>query len=65
MLEKIAFKVAAACLEEGLIVRALPGDVVAVCSLLIIDDAQIAELVARLQRGLDRVVAELAKEVSA
>ena len=54
--EKMAFKVAAACLAEGLIVRALPGDVVAICPPLIIDEAQIDELVEKLGRGLNRLV---------
>ncbi|TVQ40781.1 MAG: aminotransferase class III-fold pyridoxal phosphate-dependent enzyme [Wenzhouxiangella sp.] len=53
---KTAFKVAAACLAEGLVVRALPGDVVAVCPPLIITEAQLAELVEKLGRGLDRVL---------
>jgi 4-aminobutyrate--pyruvate transaminase len=52
---KIAFQAAAACLEEGLIVRALPGDTIAVCPPLIISEAQIDELVDKLLRGLDRV----------
>ncbi len=52
--EKMAFKVAAACMAEGLIVRALPGDVVAVCPPLIINREQVDELVAKLGRGLDR-----------
>ena len=54
--EKMAFKVASACLAEGLIVRALPGDVVAICPPLIIDEAQIDELVEKLGRGLNRLV---------
>ncbi|MCC5863714.1 MAG: aminotransferase class III-fold pyridoxal phosphate-dependent enzyme [Wenzhouxiangella sp.] len=56
--QKMAFKVAAACLDEGLVVRALPGDVVAVCPPLIINEAQIDELVDKLGRGLDRVRSE-------
>ncbi len=57
--EKLAFKVAAGCLAEGLIVRALPGDVVAICPPLIIDEAQIEELVDKLGRGLDRAAKEV------
>jgi 4-aminobutyrate---pyruvate transaminase len=53
--EKMAFKVAAACLAEGLVVRALPGDVIAICPPLIITEAQIDELVDKLARGLDRL----------
>ncbi|NEZ03601.1 aminotransferase class III-fold pyridoxal phosphate-dependent enzyme [Wenzhouxiangella sp. XN201] len=52
---KIAFKAAAACLEEGLIVRALPGDTLAICPPLIINEAQVDELVEKLVRGLNRV----------
>lgn len=52
---KIAFKAAAACLEEGLVVRALPGDTIAICPPLIISEAQVDELVEKLVRGLDRV----------
>ena len=53
--DKKAFQVAAACLAEGLVVRALPGDVIAICPPLIITEAQVDELVDKLQRGLDRV----------
>ena len=53
--DKIAFKAAAACLEEGLVVRALPGDTIAVCPPLIIDDAQVDELVEKMLRGLNRL----------
>jgi 4-aminobutyrate---pyruvate transaminase len=49
--EKMAFKVAAACLAEGLVVRALPGDVIAICPPLIITEAQIDELVDKLAAG--------------
>ena len=51
---KIAFKATAACLEEGLVVRALPGDTIAICPPLIIDEAGIDELVHKLAAGLDR-----------
>lgn len=54
--EKTAFKVAAACLAEGLIVRALPGDVIAICPPLIITRDQVDELVEKLFRGLNRVL---------
>ncbi len=57
--EKAAFKVAAACLEEGLVVRALPGDVVAVCPPLIITESQLDELADKLARGLDRAAQAL------
>jgi len=54
--DRIAFKAAAACLDEGLIVRALPGDTIAICPPLVIDEAQVDELLDKLQRGLDRVL---------
>jgi 4-aminobutyrate---pyruvate transaminase len=54
--EKTAFKVAAACLAEGLIVRALPGDVIAICPPLIITRDQVDELVEKLFKGLNRVL---------
>jgi len=57
--DKIAFKATAACLEEGLVVRALPGDTVAICPPLIIDEAGIDELVGKLTRGIDRTHAAL------
>ncbi|MGK7295758.1 MAG: aminotransferase [Candidatus Wenzhouxiangella sp. M2_3B_020] len=57
--DKIAFKATAACMEEGLVVRALPGDTLAICPPLIIDEAGIDELVDKLARGLDRTQATL------
>jgi 4-aminobutyrate--pyruvate transaminase len=54
--DKMAFRVAAACMEEGLVVRALPGDIVAVCPPLIINEEQVDELAAKLERGLDRAL---------
>src|SRR6056297_2703087 len=57
--DKIAFKATAACLEQGLVVRALPGDTLAICPPLIIDEAGIDELVDKLGRGLDRVLEAL------
>ena len=57
--DKIAFKATAACMEEGLVVRALPGDTLAICPPLIIDEAGIDELVDKLAKGLDRTRAAL------
>ncbi|MDT8449088.1 MAG: aminotransferase [Wenzhouxiangellaceae bacterium] len=51
--DRIAFKATAACLEEGLVVRALPGDTLAICPPLVIDQAGIDELVEKLGRALD------------
>ncbi|MBY6204888.1 aminotransferase [Halomonas denitrificans] len=56
--EKIAFQVQNACLEAGLVVRALPGDTCAICPPLIIDEAGIDELIEKLLRGLDAVQAK-------
>lgn len=50
--DKIAFRLAAACLDQGLIVRALPGDTIAICPPLIIDEDGIDELVSKLEAGL-------------
>ena len=63
--EKMAFRVAAACLEEGLVVRAIVGDIIAVCPPLIINEAQIDELAGKLQRGLDRALATVEPMVQA
>jgi len=56
---KMGFKVAAACLDAGLVVRAIPGDIIAVCPPLIINEAQIDELLEKLERGLDAVAARV------
>ena len=57
--KKMGFKVAAACLEAGLVVRAIPGDVVAVCPPLIINESQIDALIEKLTRGLNQVAEDL------
>ncbi len=56
--DKIAFQVQNACLEAGLVVRALPGDTCAICPPLIIDEDGIEELVTKLVAGLDAVQAK-------
>ncbi|MGE0845630.1 MAG: aspartate aminotransferase family protein [Flavobacteriaceae bacterium] len=45
------------CEEEGLILRALAGDIIAVCPPLVISDAEIDELFDRLGRALDKTEA--------
>ena len=45
--------------EHGLIVRGLPGDAVATCPPLIIDDKQVDELFDKFERGLDDAAKEL------
>jgi 4-aminobutyrate--pyruvate transaminase len=52
---KMAAKITEACLEEGLILRPLPGDIVGICPPLIIRDDEIDDLFDRLRRGLARV----------
>jgi 4-aminobutyrate--pyruvate transaminase len=44
------------CQEEGIIVRALPSDRVALCPPLVISEAEIDELFVRFTRGLDRTL---------
>ena len=47
--------------ERGLIVRALPGDVIAFCPPLIITNDQIGELLAKFQGALDATLEWLGK----
>jgi 4-aminobutyrate---pyruvate transaminase len=56
---RAAMQVELACLEEGLIVRAI-GETVAIAPPLIITAEQVADLLARLERGLERVCGSLA-----
>jgi 4-aminobutyrate--pyruvate transaminase len=46
-------------LQQGLIVRPLPGDTVGICPPLIITEDEIDTLFDRLRRALDAVQAEL------
>lgn len=50
---KAAAQVTQRCLEQGLILRPLPGDVVGICPPLIIQEGEIDELFDRLERALD------------
>jgi len=59
---QIAAKCAALAHEEGLIVRALGADSVAVCPPLVITEEEIGEMFDRLERALDRTEAWVAKE---
>jgi len=59
---QVAARCAAFAHEEGLIVRAIGGDVVAVCPPLVITADEIGELYDRLERALDRTEAWVAKE---
>ncbi|MGB5816158.1 MAG: aminotransferase [Thermoanaerobaculia bacterium] len=47
------------CQENGLIVRALPGNSVALCPPLIITEAQVDELVEKLGHALDAMMADV------
>ncbi len=58
----VGAKVAAFAEEEGLIVRALGGDIIALCPPLIISDGEIGELFDRLGRALDKAEAFVGKE---
>lgn len=59
---QVAAKCAAFAHEEGLIVRALPGDTVALCPPLVITDEELGEMFDRLERALDRTEAWVARE---
>jgi len=56
---KSAAVVAAKALENGLVVRALPGDTVGICPPLIITEAEVEELFDRLAKALDAAAPEL------
>lgn len=58
---KAAFRVVALALEEGLIVRPLPGDTVAICPPLVITGEQVDDLFDRLERALRRFADEQAQ----
>ena len=51
---KLGYRLAQYAQEEGLIVRAM-GDAVALCPPLIITEAEMAEMFARLDRALDKL----------
>ena len=58
---KIGRMVAARAQENGLIIRAI-GDTIAICPPLIIDGAQVDELVARLRKSLREAAVQAKKE---
>ncbi|MGF1474554.1 MAG: aminotransferase [Geminicoccaceae bacterium] len=62
---KVAPRVAQACLAEGLILRPTPGDAVAMCPPMIIDEQEIDQMFDALERGLDRTLGELRAEDAA
>lgn len=56
-------RAAAACLEEGLIARAMPhGDILGFAPPLVLTEAEVDEIVGRTRRALDRVTDELVRE---
>jgi adenosylmethionine-8-amino-7-oxononanoate aminotransferase len=60
---KVAQRIAARCLENGLIVRALPvGGVLAISPPLCITRAEVDQVVEGLARGIRDVTDELARE---
>lgn len=59
--EKAAMRLAALAQEEGLIVRALAGDTIAICPPLIITEQQVHELFDCLERALTRFADERVK----
>ena len=50
------------CEDHGLIVRAMGGNSIALCPPLIIDEAQVDELLAKLGKGLDAALAYVQQE---
>lgn len=59
---KAAMRLAALAQEEGLIVRALAGDTIAICPPLVITEAQVHELFDALERAIARFADEQARE---
>jgi L-2,4-diaminobutyrate transaminase len=60
---QVGARVAAACLEEGLIARAMPhGDILGFSPPLIVTEADVNEIVDRAARASRRVLDELARE---
>ena len=59
---RVATSVARFCLEEGLVIRALLNDRIAVCPPLIITEAEIHELFDRFERGLAKALDWARKE---
>jgi 4-aminobutyrate---pyruvate transaminase len=57
----VGVRVAARCLEHGLIVRSLPGDVITLCPPLVISEAEVDMLLNRLRISLDDTANSLGK----
>lgn len=56
---KVAARIADRCLEHGLVLRPLPGDVIGICPPLIIDEREIDELFDRLEAALSETERDL------
>jgi L-2,4-diaminobutyrate transaminase len=60
---KVGPRVAAACLEEDLIARAMPhGDILGFAPPLVVTEEEIGDIVARTRRAVDRVTDALVRE---
>jgi len=53
---KVGLALGRFCLEEGLVVRPLPGDRIAICPPLVITEAEVNELFERFERGLAKTL---------
>lgn len=58
---KAAVRIVGKILEQGLILRPLPGDVIGICPPLIVTKSEIDELFDRLERGLDAALPAMAE----
>ncbi|MCS7269191.1 MAG: aminotransferase [Geminicoccaceae bacterium] len=58
---KAAVRIVGKILEQGLILRPLPGDVIGICPPLIVTESEIDELFDRLERGLDAALPAMAE----
>ncbi len=56
--------VAAACQAEGLIIRAMAGDIISFCPPLIITEAEVDQMMDRFERALETVNASLASSAA-
>jgi 4-aminobutyrate--pyruvate transaminase len=59
--QKIAAQAVAIIQKHGVILRALPGDIIGFCPPLIITAAEIGDMFNRIESGLDEVSALVAK----
>jgi L-2,4-diaminobutyrate transaminase len=58
--QKVGLQLAAACLEEGVIVRAMPhGDILGLAPALIVTREDVDEIINRVARAVERVTRKL------